>query len=68
VLNDADCYFYGLSLQTNMQDFRETEKIVIKRFRDFIWLYERLMECYKGAIIPSLPEKNAVGAIFRHPY
>ncbi|KAG0578214.1 hypothetical protein M758_4G005700 [Ceratodon purpureus] len=43
-----------------MQDFRETEKIVIRRFSDFVWLYERLMECYKGAVIPSLPGKNAV--------
>jgi sorting nexin-1/2 len=47
-----------------MQDFRETEKIVIRRFSDFVWLNERLMECYKGAIIPALPGKNAVGKIF----
>lgn len=50
-------------MQTNMQDFRETEKIVIRRFSDFVWLYERLMECYKGVILPSLPGKNAVGKI-----
>lgn len=46
-----------------MQDFRETEKIVIRRFSDFVWLYERLLECFKGAIVPSLPGKNAVGEI-----
>jgi hypothetical protein len=37
---------------------------VIRRFSDFVWLNERLMECYKGAIIPALPGKNAVGKIF----
>jgi sorting nexin-1/2 len=51
---------YRVSTRTNMQDFRETEKIVIRRFSDFVWLYERLLECYKGAIVPSLPGKNAV--------
>lgn len=51
---------YRVSTKTNIQDFRETEKIVIRRFSDFVWLHERLMECYKGAIVPSLPGKNAV--------
>ena len=47
--------------QTNMQDYREAEKVVIRRFSDFVWLHLRLTECYKGVIIAALPGKSAVG-------
>lgn len=33
---------------------------VIRRFRDFAWLHDKLVETNKGVIVPPLPEKNAV--------
>lgn len=33
---------------------------VIRRFRDFVWLHDRLAELYKGVIVPPVPEKNVV--------
>jgi len=47
--------------QTNMPEYRGPEKIVIRRYSDFVWLHERLAERNKGIFIPPLPEKNAVG-------
>eukprot|EP00594_Rhizosolenia_setigera_P018584 CAMPEP_0178956640 /NCGR_PEP_ID=MMETSP0789-20121207/10404_1 /TAXON_ID=3005 /ORGANISM="Rhizosolenia setigera, Strain CCMP 1694" /LENGTH=461 /DNA_ID=CAMNT_0020638667 /DNA_START=81 /DNA_END=1466 /DNA_ORIENTATION=+ len=34
---------------------------VLRRFNDFLWLYERLREERAGAIVPPLPEKQPVG-------
>ncbi|CAK9212384.1 unnamed protein product [Sphagnum jensenii] len=51
---------YRVSTKTNMQEYRGPEKIVIRRFSDFVWLHERLAERNKGIVIPPLPEKSAV--------
>ena len=47
--------------QTNFPEYNGSEKVVIRRFNDFVWLHERLAERYKGIFIPPLPEKSAVG-------
>lgn len=47
--------------QTNLPDYQGPEKIVIRRYNDFVWLRDRLFERYKGIFIPPLPEKSAVG-------
>lgn len=47
--------------QTNLPEYQGPEKIVIRRYSDFIWLRDRLFEKYKGIFIPPLPEKSAVG-------
>lgn len=47
--------------QTNFPEYQGPEKIVIRRYSDFVWLRDRLFEKYKGIFIPPLPEKSAVG-------
>ena len=34
---------------------------VLRRYSDFLWLYERLHKERAGSIVPHLPEKQAVG-------
>ena len=34
---------------------------VLRRYSDFLWLYERLHKERAGSIVPYLPEKQAVG-------
>ncbi|KAK9734288.1 hypothetical protein RND81_04G129000 [Saponaria officinalis] len=51
---------YRLITQTNLPDYNGSEKIVIRRYSDFVWLRDRLFERYKGIFIPPLPEKSAV--------
>ncbi|XP_027936524.1 sorting nexin 1 isoform X2 [Vigna unguiculata] len=46
--------------QTNFPEYQAPEKIVIRRYSDFVWLRDRLFEKYKGIFIPPLPEKSAV--------
>ncbi|KAL0374841.1 UNVERIFIED_CONTAM: Sorting nexin 1 [Sesamum radiatum] len=45
---------------TNFPEYDSPEKIVIRRYSDFVWLRDRLFEKYKGVFIPPLPEKNTV--------
>ena len=33
---------------------------VIRRYSDFVWLVEQLMKEFPGAIVPPIPEKQAV--------
>ncbi|KAM7531553.1 hypothetical protein LguiB_034963 [Lonicera macranthoides] len=46
--------------ETNFPDYQGPEKIVIRRYSDFVWLRDRLFEKYKGIFIPPLPEKSTV--------
>ena len=49
--------------QTNLPEYQGQEKIVVRRYSDFIWLRDRLAEKYKGIFIPPLPEKSTVGKL-----
>ncbi|CAM6128815.1 unnamed protein product [Calypogeia fissa] len=51
---------YRVSTKTNLTEYRGVEKIVIRRFSDFEWLHDRLVEKHKGLFIPPIPEKSAV--------
>ncbi|XP_068491808.1 sorting nexin 1 isoform X1 [Phaseolus vulgaris] len=51
---------YRVITKTNFPEYQAPEKIVIRRYSDFVWLRDRLFEKYKGIFIPPLPEKSAV--------
>ncbi|ONK71303.1 uncharacterized protein A4U43_C04F7080 [Asparagus officinalis] len=51
---------YRVISKTNLPEYQGQEKIVIRRYSDFVWLHDRLAEKYKGIFIPPLPEKSAV--------
>ena len=51
---------YRVRTKTTLPSFSNGEFEVVRRFRDFSWLADKLREKYKGVIIPPLPEKNAV--------
>ncbi|KAK4419411.1 Sorting nexin 1 [Sesamum alatum] len=59
--NGVQAYIsYKVSTKTNFPEYDGPEKIVIRRYSDFVWLRDRLFEKYKGIFIPPLPEKNTV--------
>jgi len=51
---------YKVRTKTSLPNFKSGEVEVVRRFRDFSWLADKLREKYKGVIVPPLPEKNAV--------
>ncbi|XP_047996512.1 sorting nexin-2 [Leguminivora glycinivorella] len=54
---------YRVLTKTNMPIFSKHDFSVLRRFSDFLGLYEKLMEKYlrSGRIIPPAPEKSIVG-------
>lgn len=51
---------YKVKTKTTHQNYSRPFNEVMRRFRDFAWLHDKLEEKNKGVIIPPLPEKNAV--------
>lgn len=51
---------YKVRTKTSLGQYKHSTSEVIRRFRDFAWLFEKLHEKCKGIIVPPLPEKNAV--------
>lgn len=51
---------YKIATRTTLQQYKRPFSEVIRRFRDFVWLHDKLIEANKGVIVPALPEKNAV--------
>ncbi|KAG9459074.1 hypothetical protein H6P81_003582 [Aristolochia fimbriata] len=59
--NGVQAYIsYRVITKTNLPQYQGPEKIVIRRYSDFVWLRDRLYEKYKGIFVPPLPEKSAV--------
>ncbi|KAL6273394.1 hypothetical protein ACE6H2_024086 [Prunus campanulata] len=59
--NGVQAYIsYRVITKTNFPEYQGPEKIVIRRYSDFVWLRDRLFEKFKGVFIPPLPEKSAV--------
>lgn len=59
--NGVQAYIsYKVITKTNFPEYQGEEKIVIRRYSDFVWLRDRLFERYKGIFIPPLPEKSTV--------
>nr|GEX46789.1 sorting nexin 1 [Tanacetum cinerariifolium] len=59
--NGVQAYIsYKVITKTNFPEYQGPEKIVIRRYSDFVWLRDRIFEKYKGIFIPPLPEKSTV--------
>ncbi|ESO03902.1 hypothetical protein HELRODRAFT_99725 [Helobdella robusta] len=54
---------YKICTNTNLPEFQLDHAEVTRRFSDFLYLHSKLVDKYKqlGTIIPSPPEKNAIG-------
>lgn len=51
---------FKVKTRTSSTRFKRPANEVIRRFKDFAWLHDHLVEKNKGVIVPPLPEKNAV--------
>jgi hypothetical protein len=52
--------FPSLSLQTNLVQYQKSEFTTDRRYNDFVWLYDKLKESFKGYIIPPMPDKTII--------
>ncbi|KAK3022293.1 hypothetical protein RJ639_045400, partial [Escallonia herrerae] len=51
---------YLITTKTNLPDFGASEFSVRRRFKDVVTLSDRLVEAYRGFLIPPRPDKNVV--------
>ncbi len=51
---------YKVRTKTTHSAYEAPFNEVARRFRDFAWLHDKLVEKNKGHIVPPLPEKSAV--------
>ncbi|KAL3151971.1 hypothetical protein ABBQ32_001094 [Trebouxia sp. C0010 RCD-2024] len=51
---------YKVTTKTQLPQYKQEHTEVIRRFRDFAWLWQRLQNTNRGIIVPPLPEKSAV--------
>uniref|UniRef100_A0A061QU72 Sorting nexin-1/2 n=1 Tax=Tetraselmis sp. GSL018 TaxID=582737 RepID=A0A061QU72_9CHLO len=54
---------YKVWTKTRLQQFKNSENEVIRRYKDFDWLFHRLQSTNRGVFVPAIPEKNAVSKI-----
>ncbi|KAJ3067767.1 Vacuolar protein sorting-associated protein 5 [Rhizoclosmatium hyalinum] len=52
---------YKVSTWTNCPGYKHSSFSVSRRYSDFLWLYNQLVERYPGAIIQPLPGKQNLG-------
>ena len=52
---------YTIITSTTSKAYVSPSFTVTRRYRDFLWLYERLHENNPGVVVPPPPEKQAVG-------
>jgi sorting nexin-1/2 len=52
---------YTVITRTTSKAYNAPSFTVTRRYRDFLWLYERLHDNHPGVVVPPPPEKQAVG-------
>ncbi|TPX49551.1 hypothetical protein SeMB42_g02583 [Synchytrium endobioticum] len=52
---------YTVKTKTECPAFRSSNLAVVRRYRDFLWLFSQLLTKYPGIVIPPVPEKHALG-------
>ncbi|EMC94465.1 hypothetical protein BAUCODRAFT_35680 [Baudoinia panamericana UAMH 10762] len=52
---------YSVITRTTSKAYNTPSFTVTRRYRDFLWLYERLHDNSPGVVVPPPPEKQAVG-------
>ncbi|KAK5126642.1 hypothetical protein LTR85_009576 [Meristemomyces frigidus] len=52
---------YSVITRTTSKAYMQPSFTVTRRYRDFLWLYERMHENNPGVVVPPPPEKQAVG-------
>lgn len=48
-------------MQTTNQNYKKSQFSVLRRYSDFVWLYDTLCANNPGVIVPPIPEKNSLG-------
>ncbi|KAL0484151.1 sorting nexin SNX1 [Acrasis kona] len=56
-------FVFPVQYETKLPHYHIQKNTIYRRFRDFVWLRDRLQRFNPGIIIPPIPEKSAINAI-----
>eukprot|EP01095_Lingulamoeba_sp_RSL-Kostka_P009556 TRINITY_DN3322_c1_g2_i2.p1 TRINITY_DN3322_c1_g2~~TRINITY_DN3322_c1_g2_i2.p1 ORF type:complete len:571 (+),score=212.34 TRINITY_DN3322_c1_g2_i2:36-1748(+) len=51
---------YEVNAMTNLDLYKNNEMNIFRRYSDFVWLQDELLNNHKGIIIPPLPDKSVI--------
>ena len=51
---------YNVNTVTTNEAYKYSQSVVVRRYSDFLWLHDILAEEYPYAVIPPMPQKNAL--------
>lgn len=51
---------YKVNVKTNLVQYHKSEFTTDRRYNDFVWLFDKMKESFKGYIIPPLPDKTII--------
>lgn len=60
---DFSYWTYHIYTKTNLEQYRSKTCVAIRRYSDFVWLREQLVEDNPGCIVPPIPQKSLKGAL-----
>ena len=60
---DFSYWTYQVYTKTNLPEFRNQSMKAVRRYSDFVWLRDALVEEHPGVIVPPIPEKSIKGSI-----
>jgi hypothetical protein len=56
-------FLYQLTYTTTLPHYHIKTNTISRRFRDFVWLRDRLQRFFPGVIVPAIPEKSAINTV-----
>ncbi|XP_046388666.1 sorting nexin-7-like [Ischnura elegans] len=60
-LNTLETFItFRITTRTSRAEYEETEYVVRRRYNDFVWLRQKLVEDFPTHLIPPLPEKHSL--------
>mmetsp|Transcript_11063 Transcript_11063/g.22693 ORF Transcript_11063/g.22693 Transcript_11063/m.22693 type:complete len:418 (+) Transcript_11063:2-1255(+) len=59
-MNKFTSYKVNTQVMATHPNFPYQNSAVVRRYSDFVWLVDQLMKEYAGAVVPPIPEKQAV--------
>ena len=60
---DLSYWTYQINTKTNLEIFKAPTMKAVRRYNDFVWLREALVEENPGVIVPPIPEKSLKGTL-----
>jgi hypothetical protein len=60
---DLSYWIYHVYTKTTLPTFSQKESVCVRRYSDFVWLRDQMVELYPGVIVPPIPEKSVKGSM-----